>query len=98
MFRPKLFAFAIQNYWNRRNRQGFMKVVYQAEAVEFLVRVTYYIYRVWEVMKENKQYRKLVVGWICGIFDLDYSFKFVGQLIAELQVFLKDIQCGNFDK
>ena len=86
MFRPKLLAFAFQNYWNRRHDTVFMKVVYKAEALEFLVRVTYYIYRVLEVMKANKQYRKLVVGWICGIFDLEYSFEFADQLIAELQV------------
>ena len=81
MFRPKLFAFAFQNYWNRRHDTVFMKVVYKAEALEFLVRVTYYIYRVLEVMKANKQY-----GWLCGIFDLDDSFEFADQLIAELQV------------
>ena len=85
MFRPKLFAFAFQNYWNRRNER-FKNVVYKAEALEFLVRVTYYIYRVLEVMKANKKYKKFVVAWTCGIFDLEYSFEFADQLIAELQV------------
>ena len=86
MFRPKLLAFAFQNYWNRRHDPGFLKVIYKAEALEFLVRVTYYIYRGLEVMKANKKYKKFVVGWTCGIFDLEYSFEFADQLIAELQV------------
>ena len=82
MFRPKSFAF--QNYWNRRDCQSFRNVVNRAEAVEFLVRVTYFIYRVREVIKANEKYRSL--GLLYGIFPKNYSFEFADQLIDELEV------------
>ena len=83
-FRPKPFTL----YWDLRHR-SFYSVVYRAEAVEFLVRVTYYIYRVWEVIKANEKH--WTSAWLIGIFDSDYSFAFADQLIAELQVVLPRI-------
>ena len=89
MFKAKPFVLTIQNYWNRRS---FYNTVNQAEAVEFLVRVTYYIYRVWEVIMANEKYWKSV--WLIGIFASDYSFEFADQLIAELQVvYYRNVNC-----
>ena len=84
MSRPQLFAFAIQNYWNRREWQSFQNVVSRAESLEFLVRVTYYIYKVWKVIEANK--KRWISAWLIGIFDSGYSFEFADKLIAELQV------------
>ena len=84
MSRPKSLPFAFQNYWNLRDCQRFQNVVNRAEAVEFIVRMAYYIYRVWEIIKANEKYR--IWGLLYGIFPKNYSFEFADQLIDKLQV------------
>ena len=81
---------AIQNYWEHRqqwhpqvddNHLSFRNLVNEAEALEFLVRVTHYICCVSEVIKANEKY------WHFGFgFEWDFSSKFTDQLINKLQV------------
>ena len=60
---------------------SFRNIVNQAEALEFLVRVTHYICSVSNVMKTNEKY------WHFGFgFEWDSSSKFTDQLIDKLQV------------
>ena len=103
MLKPKCFVFAIHNYWNHRHRQvaenrGLQNFFNQAEALEFLVRMVYYVYRVWKVIKANEKYRRWggIFALRHGIFPSDYSSEFVDRLIAELQVI--KLLCSNAKK
>ena len=62
----------------------FLDVVHRAEALEFLVRVTYYVYRVWQLIKGNEVPK--FNPFSSQTFYSNYSFKFANQLMTYLQV------------
>ena len=61
-----------------------LDIVHQAEALEFLVRVTYYVYKVWQLIKGNEVPK--FNPFSSQPFDSNYSFKFANQLMTDLQV------------
>ena len=65
----------------------FLDVVHRAEALEFLVRVTYYVYKVWQLIKGNEVPK--FNPFFSKPFDSNYSFKFANQLMTDLQVSFK---------
>ena len=103
MRKPECFVSTIYDYWNHRQQwkwahqslsrcySHFQDVINRAETVEFLVRITYYIYRIWEVIKTNEKYWIFMLFGF-GIFAKNCSFEFADQLIDKLQVVFESLK------